>query len=169
MEFDLRYLILITVNILKSTLSVSDNWDPFHIFDHRPNYPTFMEFMNKLFFLLLFSFLFSIIRITIHHPITTIHINSGYFNKSFYILCLASLLLPQMLFWYIFFITIILSSSSSWIFNTCTSFREWIMHIFATIPRFSLFINGEFDINNSVNEQGQYLETPTTPLLPSPV
>lgn len=148
MAFDIRYLILIIINILKSTLSIFDNWDPFHIFANHLNYPTFMEFMYKLFFLLFFSFLFSIIRITIHYPITTIHINSGYFNKSLYILCLASLLLPQMLFQYIFFITIILSSCSSWIFNICTSFCEWIMRIFATIPRFNIFINGEFDNNN---------------------
>nr|AFW98886.1 Bs4C-S protein [Capsicum pubescens] len=163
MEFDLRYFILILANMIKSILSsISDNWDPFHIFhDH----PSFIVFINKLFFLFIFSFIFSITRITLHHPNIRIRIRtttSADLSKSFNILCLASLLLPQMLFWYFFFITITLSSCSSWIGNAWASFRGRTLHIFSTIfPAVSIFINVEFDRNN-VSQQH---ETQTNRLL----
>lgn len=164
MEFDIRYLILILVNILKSIFiasSPSDHWDPFHIFCYP--YPSFMTFIVRLFFLFLFSFIFSITSITIHHHPMTIRISSGYFSNSLNILSLASLLLPQVLYWYTFFIIITLSS---WIYsNTWTSFRQWFLRIFSTIPAFSIFVTAEFD-NNNMNQQPQ---TQTTYLLRPPV
>lgn len=144
MEFDLRYTILIIVNILKS-IFISNEWDPFHIFVQL----TFMAFMNRLFLLLLFSFIFSITSITIHYPMR-VHISSTYFSKSFNILFLTSFLLPQVLFWYIFFITI-MTFPSNWISN----FKEWSLYIISIIPGFSIFINAELDRNNVNNQHPQ--------------
>lgn len=152
--FDLRYIILMLINIFKST---SSDWDPFHLllyYDFDPILFSFIIHINKILLLISLSFIFSIISIRIIHmtnysnrPIN-IKIQFGTFSKFFKILCIITLLLPQVLFWYILFIIILFSllfmSCPNWISNLC----EWTLHILSTIPVLTIFICAQLDNND---------------------
>ncbi|KAK6783019.1 hypothetical protein RDI58_020815 [Solanum bulbocastanum] len=154
--YDLRYIILLLINIFKST---SSDWDPFHLLLHYDSDPILFSFIiliNKILLVVSFSFIFSIISIRIIHmtnysnrPIS-IEIQFGTFSKCFSIFVIVTLLLPQVLFWYIFFIIILFSllfmSCSNWISNLW----EWTLHILSAIPVLTISIRAQLD-NNAGN------------------
>ena len=94
-SLDLRFVIPVLLNMLKSFLFSPSDWDPFNLFFHHPTWPK-----TSLFVFMFLFFPFTSIKISISN--TSAHLiifERQSFSMHLTILLLGSIVLPQQLFW----------------------------------------------------------------------
>ena len=151
--FDLRFLLLIEINILKSFLGNSFNWNAFDTLDHL-TWP-------KIIFLtiLVLVFAFTSIKIPLFSEDNTmfLHIKFGEFSATFAVSFVASLILPQVHYWVAYPILILLSFYSTHVLN----FFVRVQALPSIIPRLNVSLRGIVffgDTNQEVQGENQEIE-----------
>lgn len=152
-SLDLRYLLLLITNIIKSHIVTPCEWDAF---DVATNF-TWIKFW--LLTLLFFIFAFVSIGIPLH---TSTDTNMGYirvqikkFSASLTLSYLASIFIPQLLFWYLYPLILLLFSCSASISNLYWTSMFRLQAILATLPDFNLLLIATDNIHEEENlEEG---------------
>lgn len=125
-HIDLRYTVLLAINILKSQVATPGEWDPYQTIRQ----PTWMKdsFLALLFLVLPFTS----IKLPISTQSATRHILLwfGEFNTQLTVAFIGSILFPQALFWYFYPIIISVFIWYPWLFN----FLKWSHGVLTTIP-----------------------------------
>ena len=144
-SFDIRYVVILVVNIIKSQTSMPWDWDPFDLNAHL----TWTKFWILSTLFLIFSF--TSIRIPLTCPLHIWHIKVrlGEYSATLVVLFVTSLLLPQLLFWYAYPIIMLLSLYFSWVSNLFGSFVRWVRDNLS-VPDLNIFITAT-DTNNGSN------------------
>nr|GMD79747.1 Bs4C-R protein [Ipomoea batatas] len=137
---DLRYLVLLLINLSKSMFTSSSELD---IDLWHPSPP-------KLVLLILLALTFAVasVNVPLNCPINRamhIRIDVGSFSTSLGFLFLGSLGLPQTMFWYVYIVVVLGSCCYSWLFDVFCSFLEWVRAIFSEIPSFKIVVTVRFD------------------------
>lgn len=145
-SFDTRYAILLVVNIMKSQASVPWDWDPYELMGNL----TWSKFWFLFILVLIFSF--TSIRVALTCPIDIWHIRVrlGEFSTTLVVLLVTSLLLPQLLFWYVYPTIVLLSLCSSRVFNAFKSFLHWGQAVLVTVPDLTVSVSA---IEGNIMEQ----------------
>ncbi|KAL7166970.1 hypothetical protein ACSBR2_037600 [Camellia fascicularis] len=136
-SFDIRYAILLVINMVKSQASMPWDWNPFGLDSHL-NWSKF-----SLLVVLCTLFSFTSIRVPLACPLNLwhIHVKFGEFSNTLVVLFVSSLVFPQLLFWYAYPIIISISLCSSWVFNMFKSFVQWAKATLSAVPDLNLFIS----------------------------
>ncbi|XAR70567.1 hypothetical protein NMG60_11027464 [Bertholletia excelsa] len=136
-SFDIRYFVLIVINMAKSQASMPWDWDPFVIIGDL----TWMKFW--LLFILSVIFSFFSVKVPLACPVNAgyMYVRVGEFSCTLFVLLVASLLLPQVLFWYFFPIVLLVSLCSLWFSNMVKSFVDWAQASLSTLPDLNVFVS----------------------------
>ncbi|KAL0330077.1 UNVERIFIED_CONTAM: hypothetical protein Sradi_4994400 [Sesamum radiatum] len=137
-HFDLRFAILMMINILKSQTAKPWEWDPFDVASEL----TWIKLSLLAIFLLIFSF------ISIGVPLTTvppnnmryIQVQMKSFSASLLAGFLASLFFPQLLFWYVCPMIPLFFLCYAAISNVSRSFIYWAQATLSLAPDFNIWI-----------------------------
>lgn len=147
-NFDLRFVFLLIINIVKSHTSIPWEWDPFDVVSD-------LSWM-KFWFLTILSFVFSFVSIVIPlNNIVYIQVQVKNFSPTLLICFLASLFFPQLLFWYVYPIILLFFLCYACIFNMFTRFISWVQTIFSMLPDLNIFITAT---NREWHEEGEVEE-----------
>lgn len=137
--FDIRYAIILAINIMKSQASIPWDWDPYELMSNL----TWSKFW--LLFTLFLVFSFTSFKVPLTCPIDIWHVRVrvrvGEFSTTLVVLMVTSLLLPQLLFWYTYPIIVLLFMCSSWVFKTFKSFLHWARAILVTVPDLNISLS----------------------------
>ncbi|KAG8375286.1 hypothetical protein BUALT_Bualt10G0084600 [Buddleja alternifolia] len=155
--FDSRFVLLLVVNVFKSEVATPWKWDPF-------NLATTQISFFKWLILAAFSLSFSFIAIGIpysrphNNSMRFIRVQIKEFSSCLTISFLASLFMPQILFWYYYPVILLFFLCYTRISNVFRSFVFWI----EAVPDVSIFITATTDTiqaaNIEVEEGGEELE-----------
>ncbi|KAI3493572.1 hypothetical protein L1887_40773 [Cichorium endivia] len=135
-DFDARYLLLIVMNLMKLATSRPWEWDPFDTFRNL----TWIKFC----LLALFFFLFTstTIRLSNKHVILQFRDVSAIFTVSF----VALIVLPQVLFWYVYPLVPFLSICSHTLRKLMNDLMILLQDILATVPDVRIQITAQHDV-----------------------
>ena len=131
---DLRHAILVAINVLKYQVGNTWIWDPFNTIAH----PTGSK--NYALAILLLIFSFTRIEVPLRLNMASIIVRLGQFDPCLAILLVASILLPQLLFWYVHLIIIMILFRPSWFLNVLGSFLGWLRNVLTSIPVINIII-----------------------------
>lgn len=152
-SFDLRIVILLLINILKSFLGKPSNWDAFDTIGHL----TWLKLSLLAASFLLFSF--TSIKVPMFNSANTeyihIHIQIGDLSLLFSVSFLACVLLPQIQYWIACAILILLSFLSTWVFNFFTRFQDF----FSTITVLNILVSATLVGDGNQEMRGENQET----------
>ncbi|KAG8382003.1 hypothetical protein BUALT_Bualt05G0031300 [Buddleja alternifolia] len=146
-HFDLRYVLLIVINIVKSAIT---KWDPFDVLGDL----TWTKFWFVTILLFIFSFLS--IRVPIdpqNSTILYINVQLQNFSSSLAASFLASLFSPQILFWYIYPVILVLFSFSTCISSMLNNFVVWMQIVLSNVPGVNLFITTTSNFEGNIESQ----------------
>ncbi|KAL0330960.1 UNVERIFIED_CONTAM: hypothetical protein Sangu_1641500 [Sesamum angustifolium] len=162
-HFDLRFGILVMINILKSQTAKPWEWDPFDVGSDI----TWIKFWLLAISLFIFSFVSFGIPLTTVPPNNAryIQVQMKSFSASLLACFLASLFFPQLLFWYVYPTILSFFLCYSCICNVSRSFVYWAQAILSLAPDFSIWITttnrvDEAAIRELHGEDGVELEEP---------
>ncbi|KAK9934181.1 hypothetical protein M0R45_021333 [Rubus argutus] len=137
MYIDIRYAVLLAINMFKYGVGMPWDWDPFHTISN-------LTWTNACLLLILFL-VFSFISIKVHVPLTTTHLTSSTtcsttntvlvaFEEVSVPLAVAlmasALVFPQALFWYAYPFIVLISSC----FGELKRFANWFHNVLTAIP-----------------------------------
>ncbi|GMP95637.1 hypothetical protein CsSME_00044601 [Camellia sinensis var. sinensis] len=136
MYVDVRYLVPLGINMLKSHASWPWDWDPFNMLT-IPNWPKL-----GLFFFLFFLFPFAAVEVVVTCPSNARHIRFRLrnFSVTLVVTVASSLLLPQVVFWYAYPIIVLLCLWYAWLANVFVSFLCWVQAMLSTVPILNIMI-----------------------------
>ncbi|KAL1532316.1 hypothetical protein AAHA92_32342 [Salvia divinorum] len=145
---DLRFLLLVAMNILKSQ---PWEWDPFEVTDHLT--------WTKFFLLVSLFFFFTFIAIEII-PLTSpnimgfvrVQINNS--SPTFSTCFLACLLLPQFVFWYVYPVILVSFWWHACVSSAFTSFVAWAGALLSEMPDLSISIVAANTGDDELHDQG---------------
>ena len=150
-SFDLRSIVLIGINILKSFIGSPSNWDAFDIIGHL----TWPNFISLAILILLFTFTSIKIPLFDGDNMMFLHIQFGEFLATFAVSFVASLILPQAHYWVAYSLLIFLSFYSTYVLN----FFVRVQASPSIIPRLNVFLRGMVFFGNENQEvQGENQE-----------
>ncbi|GFZ00853.1 hypothetical protein Acr_14g0004880 [Actinidia rufa] len=135
--FDIRYVVILVINIIKSQTSMPWDWDPFDLNGHF----TWTKFWILSTLFLIFSFTSIRIPLTCPLHIWHVQVHLGEFSITLVVLFVTSLLFPQSLFWYVYPIITLHSLCFAWVSNLFGSFVHWARDNLSTVPSLNLFIS----------------------------
>ncbi|XAR70568.1 hypothetical protein NMG60_11027466 [Bertholletia excelsa] len=147
--FDLRYALPIVINGAKSQVSMPRDWDPFNTIGHL----TWPKLWLLIILFVIFSFTSIEVPLTCPVIIGHIRVQVGKLSTSLLVLLAASLLFPQVLFWYAYPMVILLSSCSSWLSSAFKSFLQWVKITLCTVPDLNIFVSATY--TDEVNPEPQ--------------
>ncbi|XAR70565.1 hypothetical protein NMG60_11027460 [Bertholletia excelsa] len=149
---DLRYAVLIVINIVKSHVGAPWDWDPYNIILGL----TWSKFWLLSISILFFSF--TSIALPLNCPLNLSYVSLRFkrFSTSLAILLVASLVFSQVHFWFVYFIFLIFSQSYffDWLSYVLRGFIQWVQVSSSNIP--DLNINLKLEPQPSV-EDGEAL------------
>lgn len=132
---DLRHAILIVINVLKYQVGNTWVWDPFNTIAH----PTGSKSSALAILWLIFSF--TRIEVPSRPNMASIIVRLGQFDPCLAILLVASIFLPQVLFWYVHLIIIMIMFCPSWFLNVLVgSFLGCLGNVLTSIPVINIII-----------------------------
>ncbi|KAL0312293.1 UNVERIFIED_CONTAM: hypothetical protein Sradi_5628600 [Sesamum radiatum] len=136
-HFDLRFAILIVINILKSQTAKPWEWDPFDVGSDL----TWIKFWLLTILLFIFSFVSIGIPLVVPPNDTRyIQVQTKRFSPSLLACFLASLFFPQLLFWYVYPIILLFFLSYTCICNVSRSFIYWAQAVLSLVPDLNILI-----------------------------
>ena len=135
-DFDARYFVIIAMNLLKLTTNKPWEWDPFDIHNNL----TWIKFSILLFFF--FFFATTSIRVTDKHIFLHFRNVSIAFTISF----VALIILPQVLFWYVYPFILFLAYCSQRLCKLMNDIKDWLKAILAAVPDVRIHITAEHDV-----------------------
>lgn len=157
--FDLRFAMLFILNILKSQGSNPWDWDPF---DTINNNLTWIKFWIICILFLVFSFISIQVPLSPASPTRAagyVRIQVTHFSPPLMVSFLALLLLPEMLFWYIYPTIMLLFSCTTCVSNVLKNIILSLRAILSAIPYFNVVIaatytneESEDDIERGIDE-----------------
>ncbi|CAK9152284.1 unnamed protein product [Ilex paraguariensis] len=146
--FDLRYALPYVINILKSQVAMPWDWDSFDIMGHL----TWVKF--SFVFILFITFSSISIGLPLTCPVGYIRVQRQDFSAMFTVSFLVSLLCPQVLFWSIYPIILLLFACSSCLLNIFRSLLSCIREFLSTVPDLNIFITAtNTDVANPEAQQ----------------
>ena len=146
--FDIRYVIILVINIIKSQTSMPWDWDPFDL----NGYFTWTKFWILSTLFLIFSFTSIRIPLTCPLHIWHVQVKVGDISTTLVVLFVTSLLLPQILFWCAYPFIVLLSLCFSWVSNLFRNFMLWARDTLSTVPDLNIFITS-METNEANSEQ----------------
>ncbi|KAI3707405.1 hypothetical protein L6452_25895 [Arctium lappa] len=135
-DFDARYLLLIVMNLMKLATSRPWEWDPFDTFSNV----TWIKFSLLVIFFVFFAS--TSIHVTNKHLFLQFRDVSAIFTISF----VALIVLPQLLFWYVYPLIPFLSYCSQPLRKLMNGLMEWFEDVIATVPDVRIHITAEHDV-----------------------
>ncbi|XAR54876.1 hypothetical protein NMG60_11030200 [Bertholletia excelsa] len=145
---DVRYVVPLGINIVKSHVGRPWEWDAFDIVGE----PTWAKLWLYSFLLFLFPFVSVEILLTSspHNAIRHIHLRVGDFSIILMLANFASLFLPQTLFWYAYLIMVLLSSCYIWILDLFVTILHWVQANHCRVPILDIIVTAAHDNHNEL-------------------
>ncbi|KAI3523783.1 hypothetical protein L1887_02181 [Cichorium endivia] len=139
-DLDARYLLLVIMNLMKLATSGPWEWDPFNTFRNL----TWIKFC----LLALFFFLFTTISIRLSNK----HVILQFKDVSylFAVLFVALIVLPQVLFWYLYPLVPFLSFCSRTLRKLMNDLMNSLQDVLVTLPDVRIQITTEHDVGVEV-------------------
>ncbi|XAR54877.1 hypothetical protein NMG60_11030201 [Bertholletia excelsa] len=136
---DVRYVIPLGINIVKSHVAWPWEWDAFDIVGE----PTWAKLWLYGFLLFLFPLVSVEILLTSspHNAIRHIRLRVGDFSIILMLATLASLFLPQTLFWYAYPIMVLLSFCYIWILHLFATILRWVQANHSRVPILNIIVS----------------------------
>lgn len=138
-NIDLRYVLVLVINIVKSHAAMPWEWDPFKLSSDLS--------WIKLWLLVILLFFFSFVSVQIS---STSLKNLGFFkvrirnlSPSFVACFMACVLLPQIIFWYVYPLILFMFSCYTRVSTALKSFVRWIQDILSHVPDLNILVTAE--------------------------
>lgn len=134
---DVRFVILVAINIVKSHVAMPWEWDPFEV----ANDITWTKFfiLASLFFF--FSFIaIEIISLTSPNNMGFVKVQINNFSPTFSTCFLACLFLPQFLFWYVYPMILVSFWWYTCISSAFASFVAWVGAVLSEMPDLNISV-----------------------------
>ena len=134
---DLRFLLLVAMNVLKSHMAMPWEWDPFKV----TNDLTWTKFflLTSLFFFFTFIAI-EIISLTSPNIMGFVKVKINNFSPTFSTCFLACLLLPQFVFWYVYPMILLSFYWYACVSSAFMSFLAWAGALMSEMPDLSISI-----------------------------
>ncbi|KAL1552644.1 hypothetical protein AAHA92_13415 [Salvia divinorum] len=134
---DVRFVILVAINVLKSHMAMPWEWDPFEV----TNDLTWIKFLLLTTLFFFFAFIaIEIISLTSPNNIGFVKVQINSFSPTFSTCFLACLLLPQFLFWYVYPMILLSFWWYACVSSTFVSFLTWVGARVSEMPDLNIVI-----------------------------